>query len=211
MKKLIFISILILVLSSQVLASEEPSLVNLEAKGVKEVARCIMKLRPMTTPYMAVYIAANIVQESSKKGLDPYLVLGVIFAESHLNPNAESKMGALGLMQVRYITWKLEPELKSNGVDVRHKLFWIDANIKAGTDILARFIKEAGGNIGTALYRYNTGIPKLIKNPWEIEYVSKVLYYTYRIKQHIMAGTKLDAEDVLKASHPVRNEILKKK
>lgn len=210
MKKIIAILILIIVCSSQVLASEEPSLVNLEAKGVKEVARCIMKLRPMTTPYMAVYIAANIVQESSKKGLDPYLVLGVIFAESHLNPNAESKMGALGLMQVRYITWKLEPELKSNGVDVRYKLFWIDANIKAGTDILSRFIKEAGGNIGTALYRYNTGIPKLTKNPWEIEYVSKVLYYTYRIRQHVKEGTKLDAEDVLKTSHPARSEVLKK-
>jgi soluble lytic murein transglycosylase-like protein len=128
-----------------------------------------------------------------------------------LNPNAESKMGALGLMQVRYLTWKLEPELKANGVDVRHKLFWIDANIKAGTDILARFIKEAGGNIGTALFRYNTGIPKLAKHPWEVEYVSKVLYYTYRIRQHVKEGAKLDAEDVLKTSHPMRNQILKKK
>lgn len=209
MRKLLFVILVLLFCNSHLLASEQP-LANLEAKGVKEVARCIMKLRPMTTPYMAVYIAANIVQESSKKGLDPYLVLGVIFAESTLNPNAESKMGALGLMQVRYITWKLEPELKSNGIDVRHKLFWIDANIKAGTDILARFIKEAGGNIGTALYRYNTGTPKLSKNPWEIEYVSKVLYYTYRIRQHVKEGTKLDAEDVLKTSHPARNEVLKK-
>jgi len=210
MKKLMFVILVLLFCNSHLLASEELPLINLEAKGVREVARCIMKLRPMTTPYMAVYIAANIVQESGKKGLDPYLVLGLIFAESTLNPNAESKMGALGLMQVRYITWKLEPELKSNGVDVRHKLFWIDANIKAGTDILARFIKEAGGNIGTALYRYNTGILKLTKNPWEIEYVSKVLYYTYRIRQHVKEGNKLDAEEVLKASHPVRSEILKK-
>ena len=210
MKKFIMIISMLICFTGKGMANYEMARPNPDAKGVKEITRCIMTLRPMTTPYLAIYIAANIVEESKKKSLSPYLVLAVSFTESSLNPHALSKKGACGLMGVRYITWRLQPELKSNGVDARDKLFWVDNNIQCGTDILQRFVKEAHGNIGTALYRYNTGNPKLDKQPWEVEYVSQVLYYEYRIREYILHGTKLDPEEVQHVSHEIRKTVIKK-
>jgi hypothetical protein len=111
-------------------------------------------------------------------------------------------MGAVGLLQVRYTTWKTEPELKDNGVDVKHKLYWIDANIKCGTDILAKYLAESNGNIAVALHRYYCGNPKLEKKPWETEYVSKILYYYFKIREHRLNGTPLEAEESAAAPTP---------
>jgi len=188
-------------------ATPQPKEISpLDTPEVVSLADCVIKLQPKTTPFVAKFMAMNIIKESKLKKLDPDLVLALIYTESEINPNALSQKGAVGLMQVRFQTWKAEPELKDNGVDVRHKLFWIDSNIKCGTDILARYIEESKGNIGAALYRYNTGDPKMTKRPWEIEYVSKVLYYHYKIREHKLNGVMLEEEELMAAPTPVNKK-----
>jgi hypothetical protein len=81
----------------------------------------------------------------------------------------------------------------------RHKLYWIDSNIMCGTDILAKYLEESKGDIGVALARYNTGDPKLSKPPWQVEYVAKVLYYHYKIREHKLSGAMLEPDELAAA------------
>lgn len=162
-------------------------------RKVKALADCILLLQPRQTPFVASFIALHIVNESNASNIDPDLVAALMYVESQYNPNATSNMDAIGLMQVRYVTWKAEPILTDNGVDKKSKLYWIDNNIKCGVLILSAFIKESNGNIATALFRYNTG-GKLAKNSWEVEYNNKVLYYFYKIREHQLGGTPLEPD-----------------
>lgn len=164
-----------------------------EDKKVKALADCILLLQPRQTPFVASFIALNVIKESKANNIDPDLVMALIYVESQFNPNATSSADAVGLMQVRYATWKAEPILTSNGVDARSKLYWIDNNIKCGVLILSSFLKESNGNIASALFRYNTG-GKLTTESWRVEYNNKVLYYFYKIREHQLDGHSLEPD-----------------
>jgi len=181
----------------------------LDNEEVAKLADCIIKLQPKTTPWVAKYISMHTIKESKEKGLDYDLVTALMYVESMFNVNALSTKGAVGLMQVRYSTWKEQPELVDNGVGSKHKLYWIELNIKCGTDILAKYLAEAKGNMAAALFRYNTGDPKLTKAPWEVEYINKIFYYYYKIREHRLHGTPLEEEEIAAASMPVVSETQK--
>jgi len=181
--------------SSEIAAIKIDSKINpqLEEKSNK-IAECIMLLQPKHTPFVAKYIATEIVKNANQKNLDPDLVAAIIWVESEYVPFAKSSAGAIGLMQVRYSAWKTEPALLDNGVDKLTKLFHIDSNIACGTDILKSYYEESGKNIATTLFRYWTGDPKLSKKPWEVEYINKILYYYYKIREHQLDGAPIEAE-----------------
>jgi hypothetical protein len=149
----------------------------------------IEKLQPKLSPSMSKMIANSLLNECDKKNIDENLILSLMYTESSIDPMKESNMGACGLMQVRYKIWKEEPELKDNGVDKWHKLFWPEENIKAGTDIFKKFYSESGNNINTTLYRYNSGSPKIPEKPNEevLKYINKIMYYHYYI-QNLVRG-----------------------
>lgn len=180
-----------------------------EDPKVKSLAECILILQPKQTPFVAHYIALTVLKESTQKELDPDLVLALIFVESSFIVQAASKADAIGLMQVRYPTWKLESELIANGVNNKDKLYWIDLNIKCGTDILQRYYEESGKNIARALYRYYSGETKLNKKPWEIEYIGKIMYYYYKIREHQLNNTPLEQEEEM--PQPQHNNNMHKK
>lgn len=175
---------------------EIPSEKLLNDPEVTKLADCIIKLQPRTTPFVAKYMAMHIIRESAKKKLDPDLVASQIWVESEFNPNATSSKAARGLIQVRYEVWKNTPQLQSNGVDAKHKIYWIDANIQSATDILASFLAEANGNLPVALNRYWTGNPKMEGPPWKNEYVAKILFYYFKIREHKLNGTPLEVEEI---------------
>ena len=94
--------------------------------------------------------------ESSRAGLDPGLVLGLIQVESAYRKYAVSMVGARGYMQVMPF-WA-----KVIGDNDRSKLFHMQTNLRYGCSILRMYIDIEKGNLYLALGRYNgsRGRPK---------------------------------------------------
>jgi soluble lytic murein transglycosylase-like protein len=87
--------------------------------------------------------------ESTRAGLDPGLVLGLIQVESAYRKYAVSIAGARGYMQVMPF-WT-----KAIGDSDRRKLFHMQTNLRYGCAILRMYIDMERGNLYLALGRYN--------------------------------------------------------
>lgn len=107
-----------------------------------------------------------------EKNLDPLLILAVIAIESTYNPFVESHAGAQGLMQVMTRVHQDKLEMYSEG-DL--SVFSPEANIRAGTQILADCRKRRGSITG-ALACYVGAI-----GPGDGGYGAKVLAERRRI------------------------------
>lgn len=184
---------------TKVLLSEQRDKFVKEAQldGLKEkdafqraLTRSILELQPRLDKETAKRISLNIISECSDKNLDPILVTALIWVESRFDPLAYSNKGALGLMQVRYSIWKEDPIMRDNNVSTKYKLYWIDLNIKCGTDILAKYYREADQDVIRALYRYNTGSKELPNKigDFEVKYVNKIVITAYKISDSIKKG-----------------------
>lgn len=114
-----------------------------------------------------------------KYGVDTALVKAVIKAESDFDPDAVSKKGAQGLMQLMPETAR---ELRvSDAFDPQE-------NLEGGISYLRRLLDLFQGNIRLAVAAYNAGENAVIANNYNIppypetqNYVAKVLDY---IKQY---------------------------
>jgi soluble lytic murein transglycosylase-like protein len=87
--------------------------------------------------------------ESTRAGLDPGLVLGLIQVESAYRKYAISLAGARGYMQVMPFWTKII------GDSNRRALFDMQTNLRYGCSILRMYIDMEGGNLFLALGRYN--------------------------------------------------------
>lgn len=115
-----------------------------------------------------------IMTTSAKYGVSAELVKAVIQAESGYNPNAVSRAGATGLMQLMPGTAK---HLKvSDSFDPRQ-------NVDGGVRYLKFLLDTFKGDVTLALAAYNAGLNKVAKfggvPPYEETrtYVSRVLSY----------------------------------
>lgn len=89
-----------------------------------------------------------ILKYSEKEGVDPLLVKCMIKQESSFNPNAQSSVGACGLMQLT----------KSTGDWLGVKdLYDPEQNIAAGTKYFAQLLKQFNNDVTLALAAYNAG------------------------------------------------------
>jgi soluble lytic murein transglycosylase-like protein len=93
-----------------------------------------------------------IVRVSKEHNVDPALVKAIIMAESGYNPQAVSKVGARGLMQL------MPGTADSLGVQ---DIFDPEENVSGGVKYLKQLLNEFGGEIKLALAAYNAGSRKV--------------------------------------------------
>jgi len=92
-----------------------------------------------------------LIERTAKRyGVEAALVHALIKVESNYNPDAVSRAGAIGLMQL------LPGTAADYGVESREALFDPALNVRAGTRHLKRLLKKYK-NISRALAAYNAG------------------------------------------------------
>jgi peptidoglycan lytic transglycosylase len=98
----------------------------------------------------------TIKQEAKRYGVDPYIAAGLIRQESVFNPNAISRVGARGLMQVMPATGQLISKRQGIGTISAADLYNPTLNIKIGMNYLAQMLGQFG-RIEYAAAAYNAG------------------------------------------------------
>ncbi len=115
-------------------------------RDVAPIERVLLQYR--NEPALARRIAVSLVREGRSTGVEPRLLLAVLLVENPwLNPQAESFVGARGLMQVMPLhrgQWGCGDSLED-----------VESNICHGAKIFASYLNAEKGNVERALLRYN--------------------------------------------------------
>ncbi len=130
----------------------------------------VIHVNPNNFPNLDQYDGL-ILQSAWQHGVRPWLVKAVMLAESGMNPNAVSRTGAQGLMQL------MPPTAKELGV--------IDAFdpaecIDAGTRYLAKMLDLFSGDTRLALAGYNAG-PNRVKRIGRVPDIEETQTYVKRV------------------------------
>lgn len=112
-----------------------------------------------------------ILQEASRHNIDPDLVKAIIMAESGYNPNAVSKKGAKGLMQLMPST------AEALGVE---DAFNPEQNISGGVRYFKQLVNRFDGDVKLALAAYNAG-SKIVRHYQGIPPFKSTHYYIEKV------------------------------
>ncbi len=100
---------------------------------------------------------------AARNDLDPALLAAVVQMESNFDPNAVSRVGARGLMQLLPATWRyLYPESSCDGEHPPPSrgpdcIFEPAANLRVGARYLRQLLGEFDGDVVLAVAAYNAG------------------------------------------------------
>src|SRR5579872_6948196 len=124
-------------------------------------------------------IDAAIDQAASRHNVDPNLVRAVIKVESNFNPNAVSRKGAMGLMQLMPQTAR---QLKvANPFDPLQ-------NVDAGVRHLKQLMENYGGDVKLTLAAYNAGQGAVTRSAG-VPHFAETRNYVKRITQLYYGGS----------------------
>jgi soluble lytic murein transglycosylase-like protein len=126
-------------------------------------------------------IDAAIDQAASRHNVDPNLVRAVIKVESNFNPNAVSRKGAMGLMQ-------LMPQT-ARQLNVANP-FDPQQNVDAGVRHLKQLMENYGGDVKLTLAAYNAGQGAVARSAG-VPHFAETRNYVKRITQLYYGGSDL--------------------
>jgi soluble lytic murein transglycosylase len=104
-----------------------------------------------------VTYASQVQNNADLQQIDPALVFGLMRQESMLDKNAESAVGAKGLMQIMPDTGKQIARKLNEPWSNSSSLFNPDTNIRYGTFYYKQLIDRFNGNVALAAAAYNAG------------------------------------------------------
>jgi soluble lytic murein transglycosylase-like protein len=112
--------------------------------------------------YYPLKYGESIERHARERDLDPNLVRGLILQESYYNPEAKSRVGATGLMQL------MPPTASEHARRLRipfaaSRLENPDVNVRLGTYHLRMLINMFSGNVYYAVASYNAGQGNVLK------------------------------------------------
>jgi hypothetical protein len=141
-------------------------------------------------------INAAIEQAATRHNVDPNLVRAVVKVESNFNPNAVSRKGAMGLMQ-------LMPQT-ARSLNVVNP-FDPQQNIDAGVRHLKKLMESYGGDVKLGLAAYNAGAGAVARSAG-VPHFAETQSYVKRITQLYYGGDSvLSSRAVFRPVHdPVR-------
>ncbi|WP_243439343.1 lytic transglycosylase domain-containing protein [Fundidesulfovibrio soli] len=117
-------------------------------------------------------IAAIIVKEAGRYGLDPSLVMAMVEVESGFQVRAVSPKGAQGLMQI----------MPGTAQDLKLKdSFDAAKNIEAGSRYMRQLLDRFGGNVLLALAAYNAG-PGAVSRCGGVPPIAETKSYIEKVK-----------------------------
>jgi soluble lytic murein transglycosylase-like protein len=134
---------------------------------------------PRGTPFTQEQIDAAIEQAAARHNVDPSLVRAVIKVESNFNPNAVSRKGAMGLMQ-------LMPQT-ARSLNVTNP-FDPQQNVDAGVRHLKQLMESYGGDVKLSLAAYNAGAGAVARSAG-VPRFSETRNYVNRITQLYYGGS----------------------
>jgi soluble lytic murein transglycosylase-like protein len=142
-------------------------------------------------------IDAAIEQAAARHNVDPNLVRAVVKVESNFNPNAVSRKGAMGLMQLMPST--------ARQLNVTNP-FDPEQNVDAGVRHLKQLLESYGGNIKLTLAAYNAGAGAVARSAG-VPHYAETQNYVRRITNLYYSGAGSNAGFESGASpDPVRVE-----
>lgn len=121
------------------------------------VALALSNQRWIWRPFYPIRYRDELVRESQRNGLDPYLVAAIVRTESGWRPSAVSTRGAIGLMQIMPETGRWAA--RQLGLDgfTEQWLFDPEINLRIGCWYLAELKREFNGDQVIVLAAYNAG------------------------------------------------------
>lgn len=105
----------------------------------------------------------QVFMSAKKHHIDPFLVFAIMKAESKFDPNALSRRGAKGLMQIMDTTGAWSATELGILDFTPDQLFEPEVNIEIGCWYIARLFNQYEGHIPTLLAAYNAGTGNIYK------------------------------------------------